>query len=188
MIESNMESKYKVVLGEIEKTLDDSNFDEIENFIQKILEARRIVLFGAGRVGLVMKAFTMRLNHLGLESYFLGEVNLPSTGLGDLLMIGSGSGNTESVVTVARISQRKELNIISVTANLNSEIAKMSSSFVHINCQTKESNPASKFSIQPMTTLFEQSLLIFLDSLVLELMNTLNEDNASMSKRHNVIE
>jgi 6-phospho-3-hexuloisomerase len=183
-----MKLNYKALLSEIDNTLKVSDFGDLEEFIKKIVSAEKIVLFGAGRVGLMMKTFAMRLNHLGLDSYFLGEVNLPATGLGDLLIIGSGSGNTKSVVTIAEIAQNKGLDVISVTSNINSSIAGLSSSLIILNCQTKETISAPRYSIQPMTTLFEQSILIFLDALVLELMKKLNIDNESMSRRHNVIE
>jgi hypothetical protein len=39
-----------------------------------------------------------------------------------------------------------------------------------------------------MTTLFEQSLSILLDSFVLEIMKRTGETGESMTKRHNVIE
>ena len=104
------------------------------------------------------------------------------------MIIGSGSGNTKSVVAVAQIAKDKNLDVISVTSNVTSLIANMSTAVIHLNCQTKESDPALRLSIQPMTTLFEQSLFIFLDALVLELMTELKEDNESMSRRHNVIE
>lgn len=183
-----MTLNYNVILSELDSALKTSDFTDLHNFISKITSASNIVVFGAGRVGLMMKTFAMRLNHLGLNSFFLGEINLPATGKGDLLVIGSGSGNTKSVVSIARIAQSKGLDIISVTSNVDSEIAGLSSSLVHLNCQTKESVAEPKLSIQPMTTIFEQSLLIFLDALVLDLMETLGEDNESMSKRHNVIE
>jgi 6-phospho-3-hexuloisomerase len=183
-----MKINYIKVLSEINSVLELSNFADLENFISKILSARKIVLFGAGRVGLIIKTFAMRLNHLGLDSYYLGEVNLPVTGLGDLMIIGSGSGNTKSVVNIAQIAQSRNLDIISVTANNSSSIASISSSLILLSCQTKETLQVPRYSIQPMTTLFEQALLIFLDSLILELMERLGESNESMSRRHNVIE
>lgn len=183
-----MTLNYNVILSELDSVLKTSDFADLHNFISKITSASNIVVFGAGRVGLMMKTFAMRLNHLGLNSFFLGEINLPATGKGDLLVIGSGSGNTKSVVSIAQIAQSKGLDIISVTSNVDSKIAELSSSLVHLNCQTKESVAEPKLSVQPMTTIFEQSLLIFLDALVLDLMETLGEDNESMSKRHNVIE
>jgi 6-phospho-3-hexuloisomerase len=183
-----MKLNYEAILNELDNTLKTSDFTDLENFIAKIISASNIVVFGSGRVGLMMQTFAMRLNHLGLDSYFLGEISLPATGQGDLLVIGSGSGNTQSVVSIAEIARSKGLDVICITANVNSRIAGFSSSLMHLNCQTKESVAESKLSIQPMTTIFEQSLLIFLDALVLELMETLGENNQSMLKRHNVIE
>lgn len=183
-----MKFNYEVILNELDKTLKTSDFTDLDNFITKITSASNIVVYGAGRVGLMMQTFAMRLNHLGLNGYFLGEMSLPATGRGDLLVIGSGSGNTQSVVSIVEIARSKGLDVICVTANLNSKIASLSSSFVHLNCQTKESVVESNLSIQPMTTIFEQSLLIFLDAFVLKLMETLSENNESMLKRHNVIE
>jgi len=183
-----MKFNYEVILSELNNTLKTSDFTDLNNFIIKITNASNIVVFGAGRVGLMMQTFAMRLNHLGLNSYFLGELSLPATGQGDLLIIGSGSGNTQSVVSIAEIARSKGLDVICVTANVNSKIASLSSSIMHLNCQTKESVAESKLSIQPMTTIFEQSLLIFLDALVLQLMETMGENNESMLKRHNVIE
>lgn len=183
-----MKLNYEVILNELEDTLKTSDFTDLNNFIIKITTASNIVVFGAGRVGLMMQTFAMRLNHLGLNSYFLGEISLPATGQDDLLIIGSGSGNTQSVVTIAEIARSKGLDVICITANINSRITRLSSSFMLLNCQTKESVAKSKLSIQPMTTIFEQSLLIFLDALVLQLMEKLGENNESMLKRHNVIE
>lgn len=183
-----MKFNYEVILNELDNTLKTSDFTDLDNFITKIISASNIVVFGAGRVGLMMQTFAMRLNHLGLNGYFLGEISLPATGQGDLLVIGSGSGNTQSVVSIVEIARSKGLDVICVTANLKSKIASLSSNFVHLNCQTKESVVESNLSIQPMTTIFEQSLLIFLDALVLKLMEILGENNESMLKRHNVIE
>ena len=183
-----MQLNYKVILNELDQALNTSDFTDLQSFVEKISSASNIVVFGAGRVGLMMKTFAMRLNHLGLNSYFLGEINLPATGKGDLLVIGSGSGNTQSVVSIVQIAQSKGLDVICVSSNVNSKIAGLSSSLIYLNCQTKESLAQPKLSIQPMTTIFEQSLLIFLDALVLKLMEALDENSESMSKRHNVIE
>ena len=188
MVYFDMKFNYEVILNELKDTLQTSDFTDLENFIMRITSASNIVVYGAGRVGLIMQSFAMRLNHLGLNSFFVGEISLPATGKGDLLIIGSGSGNTKSVVSIVEIARHKELDVICVTANINSRIASLSSSFIHLNCHSKDSVAKSKFSIQPMTTIFEQSLLIFLDALVLQLMQRLGENNESMLKRHNVIE
>ena len=184
----HLDLDFKKVLSEIEITLSTSNFENLAEFVNKIINANKIVVFGAGRVGLMMKTFAMRLNHLNMQSFFIGDLNLSKTGAGDLLIIGSGSGNTKSVVSIGEIAKTSGLDIISITSNLDSLIANISSSVIHLNCETKNASGSDRKSIQPMTTLFEQSLLIFLDSLVLILMKKLNENHESMLKRHNVIE
>ena len=183
-----MEMKHKIVLKEIEEVLDHSNFNDKGNFIRKILGSQQILVCGAGRVGLMMKTFAMRLNHLGLKCYYIGEMSVPKTGKGDLLIIGSGSGATRSIVVLAEVAKSKNLEVICITTAVNYIISNLSSSKLVINCPNKDNNSHLRESVQPMTTLFEQSLLIVLDSLVLDLMAELNESNLSMSERHNAIE
>jgi 6-phospho-3-hexuloisomerase len=183
-----MNLSYKKVLIEIEEALNSSDFSDIENFVKKIITSNQIVVYGAGRVGLMMRTFAMRLTHLNLDCYFLGDSSLKKTADGDLLIIGSGSGNTKSVVSIAEIAKNKGLELICISANPNSTIAKLCSSRLILNCDSKEHTNSNRSSIQPMTTLFEQTLLILLDSIVLILMKNLNEDHFSMLERHNVIE
>ena len=184
----SMLDKCELILGEIEDVLNSSSFDQYKDFIESILKANKIVLFGAGRVGIAMRGFSMRLNHLGLNSFFLGDVNVPNTGAGDLLIVGSGSGNTISVADIVVIAKRNNLKVVSITANLNSLIAHESAQVIVLNCQTKESSDTQRTSKQPMTTLFEQCLSIVLDSLILKLMEAKNETHLSMLERHNRLE
>jgi len=48
-------------------------------------EERKILVVGAGRSGLVGKAFAMRLMHLGFNIYVMGETITPAFGVGDLV-------------------------------------------------------------------------------------------------------
>jgi 6-phospho-3-hexuloisomerase len=180
--------KIKIVTSEIIFALESSDYSQITDFTKSILSADRIITVGAGRVGLAMQSFSMRLNHLGLTSYFIGSSNIPRTGSKDLLLVGSGSGNTSTIVTLVKLAKQYGLDVVCITANPNSYISESSSSLILLNCQAKEINDMSRTSLQPMTALFEQSLFIFLDSLVLSLMQMLKESHDSMLKRHNNLE
>jgi len=79
--------------------------DEIESFLKEILKADRIFIMGAGRSGLVAKAFAMRLMHLGLHSYVVGETITPALKPGDLLVVFSGSGKTKNYCRYRRNSE-----------------------------------------------------------------------------------
>lgn len=179
---------HKQILEEINLALEKLDLDTCESFINIILKSKRIVLYGAGRVGFAMKGFAKRLRHLGLESYFLDDVTLPFMGPGDLMIIGSGSGTTPTVKVVAELAKNNGLDLILVTAKSNSPIAKMSSCNIIINVPSKGDVDEHTSSVQPMTTLFEQALFITLDALVLNMMQIMGESNESMKKRHNVIE
>ena len=88
------------VLTELEIALTGINDKEIEKLIQAILTSKKIFLAGAGRSGLMIKAFAMRLIHMGFTAYVVGETITPAIASGDLLIIGSGSGSTDSLVVI----------------------------------------------------------------------------------------
>jgi len=184
-----MELSYRLVLEEIDSCLNSSDYSELAEFVSSIATANQIVCYGAGRVGLAMKGFAKRLGHLGKTSYFLEDSTLPALGRGDLLIIGSGSGSTKSVLTIAQVASRHSIKIILITANRNSEIGNLATSTILLNAPTKQPRSGVYLeSKQPMTTLFEQALFIFCDALVLNLMQVLGQTSTSMKERHNVLE
>jgi 6-phospho-3-hexuloisomerase len=179
---------YKIILREIESSLNNSNLDNFNQFIDEILNARLVICYGAGRVGLALQGFSKRLRHLGLEGFYLEDSSVPASGFGDVLIIGSGSGSTPTVKTAAEVAAKNNLKILTITASPLSPIASISSNVLHISAPSKINKTIGGSSIQPMTTLFEQSLTILLDSFVLEIMKRTGETGQSMMKRHNVIE
>jgi len=183
-----MSLEYHSILDEIASVLNDSDFSKIDLFESNLINSKKIVVFGAGRVGFMMKSFSMRLNHLGKESYFLGDVNVPKIGSEDLVLIGSGSGNTSSVVNIVQVALKHNIDIISITANPKSFVAENSRLSILLNCPNKDTMDKDNLSKQPMTTLFEQSLFVLLDSVVLNLMRRMGQTNELMLERHNILE
>ena len=57
----------------------------------------------------------MRLMHMGKQVYVVGEIVTPSIQQGDLLLIVSGSGETESLVAMAKKAKRLGATIATVT-------------------------------------------------------------------------
>lgn len=184
-----MKSYYSLILDEIAECLETSDYSDLEKFVNHIKDSNRCITYGAGRVGLVMKSFAKRLGHLGKPSFFLEDTTVPNTGSGDLLILGSGSGSTASVVTIAKIASMNSLNMILITAQKSSELRSLASSTIFLHSPSKlEQKDFYGHSKQPMTSLFEQALGIFCDSLVLNLMDQLGETEKSMKARHNVLE
>ncbi|MBQ3684401.1 MAG: SIS domain-containing protein, partial [Methanomicrobium sp.] len=79
---------------------------QVSSFINEILGADRIYVMGAGRSGLVAKAFAMRLMHLGLKSYVIGETITPAMrSSGDIVVAFSGSGETKTIAELCETAK-----------------------------------------------------------------------------------
>lgn len=173
------------VINELNGTLGQLSEENAENFANTIIRSKRIFSAGAGRSGLMMKAFTMRLMHLGFDSYVVGETVTPSIEKGDLLIIGSGSGETDSLISMANKARNIGTEIALVTIFPESTIGKLANVMVEIPASTpklKQNRGVS--SIQPMGSLFEQSLLLFMDVIVLKLMKKRGIDSDAMFRKH----
>jgi len=174
-----------VIQQEIAKTLDQVQDEQIEALLARLLAAPRIFLIGAGRVGLAARAFAMRLMHLGLPAFLVGDTTTPAIGAGDLLLVCSGSGETRSVALVADLAEQRGADIVTITRNAQAHIGRRSKLVVELMA---ECNQDGVPSVQPMTTLFEQSLFLLLDALVLPLMERLGQSESQMRQRHTNLE
>ncbi len=60
------------ILQKAEQILSSIDEKQIEEICEVFLKTERIFLYGAGRSGLVAKAFAIRLVHLGFQTYVIG--------------------------------------------------------------------------------------------------------------------
>lgn len=175
---------------EIESVVESIDKKQTEKFINKIIKSKRIFLTGGGRSGLIAEAFAMRLVQLGFESYIIGESTTPNITKKDLVIAISGSGKTKMTLAAvnsvknSKKSKGKHVKICTITADKNSPIAKKSDLVVEVNAKTKSNQ---KKSLEPMGSLFEQSVFIYLDSVVIVLMRKLGKTQGYMKKRHSKI-
>ena len=173
------------LLDELKHTLGQIDDDRAADLVDAILSARRVFVAGAGRSGLMVRAFAMRLMHLGLETHVVGETTAPSIGSGDLLLIGSGSGSTASLVVNAEKAQALGAKLALVTIDPNSPIGQLADVVVAVPAPTPKIKQDLGFSsVQPMGSLFEQSLMLTLDALLLALMEKSGAKVEDMFARH----
>jgi 6-phospho-3-hexuloisomerase len=173
------------IVNELGRTLSLISADEAERLVARIIMSKKILVAGAGRSGLAMKAFAMRLMHMGFEAYVVGETVTPNFAEADLLLIGSGSGETGSLVNIASKAKKIGGGLALVTTLPESSIGKLADIIVKIPAPTPKAHIAETWrSIQPMGSLFEQSLLIFLDIIVLKLMEKTANNSTDMFKLH----
>lgn len=176
----------KKILSEIESSIFSVDEKNIFLAIDIILKANRIFIDGTGRSGLQVAGFAMRLAQMGLPTHVVSETTTPSIQKNDLLIICSGSGETNVLLNHAQTAKKLDANIILYTANKLSEIGKKSDCQVTIYAPKKYEEASN--SIQPMGTLFEQSMEIIFDFTVLELMERMNLSTEQMYLNHKNLE
>jgi len=180
--EDTLKKSIKIVLDEVERSLMKGCYKDLNKTIDLILRSKNIVTAGAGRMGYAIKCFSMRLAHLGLKSFHWGDTTCPPVKTQDCFIIASGSGETPHIVELAKIAKESGAKIIWIGVDVESTISKLSDSKIIIKSVSK--NSADVISVQPMTTLTEQSALILLDSLVLILMKELELGDKFMKSNH----
>ncbi|MGN0293874.1 MAG: 6-phospho-3-hexuloisomerase [Lachnospiraceae bacterium] len=174
-----------VVTKELTDTLAKVSPEDGEKLADLILNAKKILVAGAGRSGFAAKAFTMRLMHMGFDAYVCGETVTPNLEPEDLFIVASGSGSTGSLVSMAQKAKKIGAPIATVTICPDGPIGQLADVAVEIPAPTPKADvDASLKSIQPMGSLFEQSTLLFLDSIILRLMEKKNLNSDKMFTRH----
>lgn len=176
------------ILAEIKTVLSKIDQAQVDLLVRDILSAKKIIATGAGRVGLSVRGFVMRLKHLGLDAYIVGDANVPALKQDDLLLACSGSGETQTIYELVNIASRNLSKIALITGNPQSRMGKLAHTIVEIKAPSKTKQIDGFTSIQPMTTLNEQSLGIFFDAAVLRLMQEMGETHETMWERHSNLE
>ena len=181
-----MDLLIKQVLSELEACVSQVSIESLAQALALVEGASRIFVAGAGRSGLCMRAFGMRLMHLGKTVYVVGETITPGIAANDLLILGSGSGRTASLLTMARQAQNQEAKVLLFTTDAASPISELADQLVHVPAPSLGMNAGEReqMSIQPMGTLFEQSLFILCDSLILSMMRQSGVSAEQMLERH----
>ncbi len=171
------------ITAELQKTVSLIDETQADKLAQEMLKAKKILVAGGGRSGFMAKSFVMRMMHMGLDAYVVGETVTPNLEAEDLFIVGSGSGETASLVAMAEKAKQIGAAVASVTTNPDSSIARLSDVHVKIPAQAKADSSGEK-SIQPMGSLFEQSLLVFYDALILSAMDQKQLTSGKMYGRH----
>ena len=78
-------------LSSISNQFDYSQLEIVTDLFDRS-DSKKFVGFAAGRMGFSLKAFMMRLNHLGYESYMIGDTNFPRLDSSSVVFISSSSG------------------------------------------------------------------------------------------------
>lgn len=185
------------ILDNVRKVSDSLDPENIQQMNNVLKTSQNVFVMGLGRSGLMARAFAMRLMHLGISVYVVGETITPAITSEDCLLAISGSGETLSIISAAEMAQKRSAKIIAVTSYVDSTLGEMADLIVHIEGRTKidsEKNYLTRQingkhqSLSPLGTLFEVTTLIFLDGIIAQLMVEMGKTEEDMKARHTVLE
>jgi 6-phospho-3-hexuloisomerase len=184
----NFDETSRVVLEELRRVFDRIDRREIDRIAGRIRKAKRVFLIGVGREGLSTRALAMRLMHLGKSSYWIWDDTTPSIGKGDLLIATSGSGEIGHVHYVVEQAKKAGATIAVVTGTPGRKTPALADDVLWIPACVFHGKDNVVPSIQPMGCLFEQSLLICFDLIVLKLIDEMELETAEIVGRHRNVE
>lgn len=118
-------------LGEIDEK-------KIERVLDEILGAKRIFVLGMGHSGLIGKIFAMKLAHLGFSSHVVGDVTTPSLKRGDLLVAVSQSGETSTILILAKKAKSLGGKVVGVTSFAASTLGDLADTSLVVAARTEE--------------------------------------------------
>lgn len=165
------------ILSELTGVFHQLPADALQEAAEIVGQHNRIFVYGAGRSGLMLKAFAMRLAQMGKNVYVVGETVTPALEQGDLLFLASASGSTQSTCRYAKIAADLGADLFLISANENSPLSQIHPIQLLLSTSTK--NRASG-SAQVMGSLFEQSLLLLCDGIIAALPHS----GDAMRRRH----
>jgi len=172
----------KKVLEEHKQVLLDVDDQEVEKLLDAIAKAKCIQVFGMGRMKCAVRAFVMRLMHMGLDAYVVFDTTCPNIGPGDLLIVNAAC--TTISYTVMQFARKLGAKVVAITANPHSKAAALCDFTVNLKGQVHGGRDYEIPSIQPMAALFEQTIFVFEDIIIQLLMKKLNITAEQMAKRH----
>ncbi|MHC4958035.1 MAG: 6-phospho-3-hexuloisomerase [Planctomycetota bacterium] len=167
------------ILKDLKAVLGAVRADRTDAFLDAIVDARRVFMYGLGRSGLVARAFGMRLVHLGRDATIVGDTTTPAIGADDLLVVCSRTGLSPILRHAVDLAHKKGARAVAVVGNADTPLERATDLVVRLPHET-----AGNAAGQPMGSLFEQALLLYLDATVTRLMQRLGITGEEMQEIH----
>lgn len=161
----------------------------LAGMVEELATARRVVCYGVGREGLMMRALAMRLYHMGLDAHVVGDMSCPPVGAGDLLVVSAGPGAFSTVLGLMGVAKGAGARVACVTAQPGAAVPAGSDRVLVIPAQTMadDTGPAVA-SVLPMGSLFEGAQYLVFEMLILMLRDRLGVSPDAMRARHTNLE
>ncbi len=156
---------------------------ELDALTAAILAAKRIFVAGFGRAGNCVKILSMNCSQSGLETFVVGDNSTPAITPDDLLVIGSGSGETKTMAIIARQCKERGAKLALISSNKDSTIGKLADVNVVIPRPERKSR-----SPEDRGGSFYQVLVMVVDAVQAYVMDELGLTGEDIRRNHNNLE
>ncbi len=170
-------------LNELSNAFEAIESDSADRLAAELLVANRIVCYGLGREGLMIRAFCMRLMHLGLDAHMAGDVTAPPVVPGDALFLSSGPGDLLMAGSMIQLARKAGARVIALTAQPDGPDPRAADVVIHIPAQTMANDRGSE-SILAMGTAYEIAMLVFLDLVAIRIRELSGQTMEQIRARH----
>ncbi len=186
---NDQSNQFHAALAELKEVFTRVDESAVDAACAAIAGAKQVAVFGCGREALQLKGFAMRLFHLGVPVAVVGDITMPALGPGDLLIASSGPGELATVMTMMRLAKDAGAKNLVVTAEAGGSAARFADLTLLIPAQTMASDQGSaRSSVLPMGSLFEGSMFVLFEVMVLKLKTLLGVTPEAMRGRHTNME
>jgi 6-phospho-3-hexuloisomerase len=162
------------ILSGARKAMTELDLERVESFVQHILDSKT-------------------------KKIFVGETVTPAAVKDDLIIAISGSGTTKITLTASSTAKEIGARVIAVTSYPESPLGNLADLAMPIGGRTKLGWPTEEDylvrqilgeseTLSPLGSIFENNCMIFLDSMVVELMHRLGKTEDEMRKLHATLE
>lgn len=175
-------------IAELTEVINKIDSAQVNQMIEALTIAGKIVLYGVGREGLMMKALAMRLYHMGFDAHVAADMTTPPVGKGDLLVVSAGPGYFSTVEALATAAQKGGARVACFTAQPKGIVPQQADLVVVLPAQTMAVDATSPSSFLPMGSLYEGVQYLFYEYLILLLRDYKGISPEDMRSRHTNLE
>ena len=191
-------SSMRLIIENLKEVIDKLDKEAIKAMLQKTIDSNRVFVMGAGRSGLVAKAFAMRLMQLGFSVYVVGETTTPAVLPSDVVIAISRSGETRTITDLGKAAKDIGSTLLTITSKKDSTLSKISDITLIIPSKMKNDSEEANYlerhmlsdykKMFPLGTSFEITALVFLDSVISQLIMLTGTSEDELKSRYTNIE
>lgn len=194
----NLSDIFEGMIMDIRPCLQRISENEVDAAVDEIVSAKSVFVAGMGRSGYMMRAFAMRLMQLGITTYMVGDTSTPSAGDGDLLIIGSGSGETANLKNYMAKAKALNVRTLVLTSHGDSTLGRAADRKVIIDIAEASRKTADGSVIVQASenkgdhllfgSLGETCMLLCTEAIVMAVFKRIGATETDMMRRHAVFE